>query len=552
MNRASRLLLLSLPGLALLGHCLTFPWIFEDSFISYRYAENLALGQGLVYNPGELVEGYTSFLWVLVLALARLVVTDLQQVGPLLSLLCGLGLVVVTGLLARRCLPEGAPTWLAVGAALLAAAHGTVALYAVSGMETACFGLLLNVGLLLALGPRSGSQTADCSDMGGRAGSPRPVSNRDNRSPHPTRRAALLGAVLVLAVMCRPEAIPLAALLLLICWRRQGRRVAVPALSLFGLGFVLYLAWRLQRYGFLFPNTYYAKVAGRPGSDMLIGLGYVEDFLWLHLGVLGLVGVLLAAWRRAAWAAGAALFLLMGYASAVAVGGDIFPLHRFLVHLVPLTCVGAVWLLWSVMSRDGAGARKRLAVVVLALAGLVALGSFIPPLALLGRPSSASEARKRIDLAARVTRNYERIAAWMKQALPPHLTVAINAAGVIPFRTRMPTVDMLGLTDAHIAHRPVKRLANGALGHEKHDAAYVLRRRPDLVFVGLPFVTRRPPSLPRLRQIWTNTMLPGDRELIRSRQFSRQFALVVVQVDQWGHTAFYMRRSRMHLLERRR
>ena len=43
-------------------------WVLDDAFIFFRYAENWALGHGPVYNAGaEAVEGYTSFLWVVLL-----------------------------------------------------------------------------------------------------------------------------------------------------------------------------------------------------------------------------------------------------------------------------------------------------------------------------------------------------------------------------------------------------------------------------------------------------------------------------------------------------
>ena len=47
-----------------------FDFLVDDAFISFRYARNLALGHGLVFNVGESppVEGYTNFLWVLMLA----------------------------------------------------------------------------------------------------------------------------------------------------------------------------------------------------------------------------------------------------------------------------------------------------------------------------------------------------------------------------------------------------------------------------------------------------------------------------------------------------
>src|ERR1051326_6227945 len=40
----------------------------DDAYISFRYARNLVDGHGLVFNPGERVEGYTNFLWVLGIA----------------------------------------------------------------------------------------------------------------------------------------------------------------------------------------------------------------------------------------------------------------------------------------------------------------------------------------------------------------------------------------------------------------------------------------------------------------------------------------------------
>src|SRR5262245_65923196 len=46
------------------------PVTVDDAFISYRYADMLVRGEGLVYNAGERVEGYSNFLWVLIAALA--------------------------------------------------------------------------------------------------------------------------------------------------------------------------------------------------------------------------------------------------------------------------------------------------------------------------------------------------------------------------------------------------------------------------------------------------------------------------------------------------
>ena len=44
-------------------------YLIDDTFISMRYAKNLVDGHGLVYNQGDMVEGYTNFLWVILMTL---------------------------------------------------------------------------------------------------------------------------------------------------------------------------------------------------------------------------------------------------------------------------------------------------------------------------------------------------------------------------------------------------------------------------------------------------------------------------------------------------
>ena len=65
-----RLLLGALLALTLV-HMLQYgACVQDDAFISFRYAANLLDGHGLVYNPGERVEGYTNFLWTVLMAAA--------------------------------------------------------------------------------------------------------------------------------------------------------------------------------------------------------------------------------------------------------------------------------------------------------------------------------------------------------------------------------------------------------------------------------------------------------------------------------------------------
>src|SRR3954471_5389789 len=52
-----------------LVHVLLFNFVTDDAFISFVYSRQLAEHGQLVFNLGERVEGYTNFLWTVLLAL---------------------------------------------------------------------------------------------------------------------------------------------------------------------------------------------------------------------------------------------------------------------------------------------------------------------------------------------------------------------------------------------------------------------------------------------------------------------------------------------------
>jgi len=142
----------ALVAAALLLVALVHTWQFrhhltDDAFISFRYLTNLFAGQGLVYNPGERVWGYTNFLWMA--GLAPLMATGLDP----LACARGLGLAATLGLLGLVLLGwpagrAGRSRWNPAGAALLATS-GPFLLQAWSGLETSFFSLLLLISLRL-------------------------------------------------------------------------------------------------------------------------------------------------------------------------------------------------------------------------------------------------------------------------------------------------------------------------------------------------------------------------------------------------------------------
>ena len=140
--------------LILLGHQLFYSHALawdgvDDAYISFRYGQNLLAGHGLVFNAGEKVEGYTNFLWTLLMAPLMGVGLPPGPVAIVLGALSALGTLVVAFLLMRRLMPEGGA--LATVPGLLLAVDGSFSLWSVSGLETAAFTFLVTLGALAYL-----------------------------------------------------------------------------------------------------------------------------------------------------------------------------------------------------------------------------------------------------------------------------------------------------------------------------------------------------------------------------------------------------------------
>ena len=88
----------------LLAGCLawTRSGTIDDAYISFRYAVNLTHGHGLVFNPGQRVEGESNPLWVLLLAAAQTAHLPLPAASYLLGVLCLLATISITHVLSIR------------------------------------------------------------------------------------------------------------------------------------------------------------------------------------------------------------------------------------------------------------------------------------------------------------------------------------------------------------------------------------------------------------------------------------------------------------------
>ncbi|TAK35068.1 MAG: hypothetical protein EPO21_07425 [Chloroflexota bacterium] len=275
----------------------------DDAFISFRYARNLASGLGLVFNPGERVEGYTNFLWTVLMSGGYWLGFDLVIFAKLVGIAASLGIVYLLCKLGTLIRPSSAPAGSRTLAGLLLAANGAFATAAITGLETSLFTLLITAGAYFYLRQsvslevravpwRSCNRTCagDRRGFGSRGGLVRQQASLEKRySQHHSDKAGRLSVhagdlsaiCFALSAMTRPEGVVVFAfglLFLLVSHRFRLSALTTCArwLGIFAAIFLPYYLWRFSYYGYPFPNTYYAKTGA--------GLGqYVKGLLDLGL-----------------------------------------------------------------------------------------------------------------------------------------------------------------------------------------------------------------------------------------------------------------------------
>lgn len=447
-----------LAGLAL-ALCAARPYldrhlVFDDSFISYRYALHLAQGHGLVWNPGEPpLEGYTNPLLVVLLAPFIRLGLDPLPVTRVLSVAAAAGLVAIVFVRARRDSSVLLATAIAATYALTNAAFRI----AMVGLETVLFAFALFLAYHLA---------------------------SDYLDTARTDRLALTGVVLLVAAGLRPEALFLAVLTTMVALPgdlragRARRHLATIGLT-FWLPLALYLAWKWAYFGTLVPNPALIKM-GEPRLVVRDGVVAVVEFFEAHLKLLpwALAGLFLA--RASSPGPRLLAALMVGAYSAFYLHVDpLMNIHgRFLFPAAPfLFELARPAFRWAHAGWLSLRAHPWLRAVAVPVAFVVAV---------LPRPEE--------DLQA-VTRALRR--EW---AIPPvstptarpghsghikevglalgrfpgveSLTIASVDAGVLAYYSRARHVDIAGLNDRTIAReRDAVRLAD-----------YLFSRQPDLLF----------------------------------------------------------------------
>ena len=443
----------------------------DDMYIFLVYARNFIAGNGLTYN-GMVVEGFTSVFWVFLITSIGFTKIPLPQVAEGLSILSSLLALFTTYKLAKSIGIQ--PEWLAIMPSAFLALTGDFAFYSVVGLEEVLFTALVALSVALIYS--------------------RPINHLLGSSYFP-----LLLAILILT---RPEGALICALLFLIVLRKDNFPLVVRC----GLTLLLFMApiLLLKRYfyGYWLPNTWYVK-----GGAGLANLGQgIVYFLFngqRYVGVLIVfVGIALYGFYKNKSLVltdilPLALVVVTWLVYLITQGGDNMVGGRFLLPILPVVYCLVVKFALEVRLK-----RREIVLGAFAL-GLSLFYGYIASPGLIRQAQSWRDAFS-IRMSAGI---------YLHDHFPKDTVVALNQAGIIPYYSQLPTIDMLGLNNIQIAHHG-KRDYSLWYAHQAGDGAYVLSQKPDIIiFSGLK-LSIEPGDFISDREIWTSDQFRQEYELV--------------------------------------
>ncbi|HWO57997.1 MAG TPA: hypothetical protein VNN55_10570 [bacterium] len=380
-------------------------WEFsiDDVGISWRYAHHLADGHGLTWNlEGPPVEGYSNFLWVILLAVAGSLGFEIETSAKVIGLELALATLILLTLILRRLFGTGRFWW--APAALVAVMPEWIA-WTVSGLEIAMFGFFALLAIYAIIPGVSG-------------------------------RAWQLSVAMAGLTLTRPEGFVLGGVMLAAYALLGGnglksrRRMVAAPLATLALTLSALVGFRLLYFGYPLPNTVYAKFSSALPSLKQVGQWAVFVLPYFVAALMVLRKMSSPAQRLVI---GTALLAVAAHALAILPVNPVMNhLHRYHVALLPL------WMLALPVALAWLWTRRRAAasVVVVALTLWAAQGW--------------PRARHWADAAA-YRHKIQRCVVAALAELPNNPTVAMFDAGLIPYWSDLPTIDAGGLCDVDIA-----------------------------------------------------------------------------------------------------
>ncbi len=476
-------------------------FIQDDAYISYRYVQNFVDGNGLVFNIGEKVEGYTNLLWVLVLSVFVLMKFNIENTSQNLSLFFGVVVLFATYYLSalinvkddstntkkNKSDEQGSAVILFnLIPPVLLVFTGSFVFWAISGMESTMFISFCLLGIYFYLKERN-SETVNYK----------------------------FPLFILLATLTRPEGLYFFGLIMIHKFffsakekRAEGvkeffSRNNIISYSIYIVPVIFYFIIRYSYYGYLFPNTYYAKT-GFSSAYLNSGVQYFTKFLTSYLiyGIVLVAPLYLFKKKENLFEISLFYLLIVSFILyVISIGGDVLKQNRFFLPVLPMIYILFAKFLMEIYYKMKNSLSSGLSAASMALVVLI--------ICIYYYNTQKEILDNDIQGENGLVNKMKVTGTWFKNKQLPldrHLNLAATTIGAVSYFAgpKVNVIDMLGLTDEEVAHNPkfVKEISELTLGWKErnYNADYILSRDPDYIY----FSTGVKPSAYAERALFTN------------------------------------------------
>jgi arabinofuranosyltransferase len=456
-------------------------WMADDAFISFRYAENLINGHGLVFNIGEHVEGYSNFLWVMFIAAGLWIGILPESSALILNLVAAIGTLFIITFFIRSTRQDKKDLGSLLFPAMLFSGVGSFWIWTFGGgLETIFYTF---IGTIIIGWPLLNG--------------------------HSNSKLLIMGILCSIQVLNRPDGIIFFIYVLsyygIMFYKKKTFRELLWIIIPFSTIVFIFFLWKINYYGGIIPNTIYAKVDPSSGQA-LRGFKYLCKFFLLYpLITLFCIVHLVTNGTSHRETLPISGFLAVYFMFVILIGGDFMIGYRIMIPVIPLLIYSAYKGIVSIFPE-----KVTFLAIMLTIISSTAQTRFNPDM------------KWRIETDTIVSSG-KVMGAWLAKSFPPNTTIALNAAGAIPYYSRLKTIDMLGLTNKEIARDGKTNQEPSIVGHLKSNPKVVLRLKPELVLLGVGLGNREPHirneidlvEVPEFSQLYKLRTFPLDKDSVR-------------------------------------
>lgn len=448
---------------------LLLAWIFtgktfrgiDDANIYFIYMRNISEGFGFVYQQGaENVEGFTSLSWTLLGSLLYKINSNIHVLLIIINLVIYFYLFKIIYQFLYYEYAEKYKQYYLFCILLLLNSSGFITWNVFSLLETGLWTFtitFLTINTLL---------------------------------PNNSRRYLTFNIFLILLVFTRPESLLLGFLFLIGKtfsyyneYKKINTKQIILSLCVLSVSIITLYSWRYINFNVLFPNTYYAKVAGGLFEKVENGISYdilfiKENLIWLLLILFSLLFFIIVLIRKGTIPKKQFNFLfllsvlLISFAIPLLVGGDHFGLYRFFQAYIPSFILLFIYLI------DASFQKSYIQKIVLII--LLVLSIISTKYGLIKTFYSKENLPSKIEWKIVKTNKQQAILLndFFKDA-SSYPKLGVLAAGAMSYYYNGQSVDLLGLNNVEMAHAP-KNL-HGPKNHSSFNKKVFYKQAPDLL-----------------------------------------------------------------------